>query len=111
MGNNTLLKRMLDMGAPVDSLYTSRLTEQPITPLQYLSKLYRDGLCSTAVILLRKGADANRGRKGYSSPLYCATRSGNARLARILMDYGAEAEAESKGMEMEYFRGIYHGCL
>ncbi|KAL0638700.1 hypothetical protein Q9L58_002278 [Maublancomyces gigas] len=91
---NALLNRMLDTGAPVDTLHDSTLTDEPVTPLQFLCMFYQIGVCPMVEVFLRRGADVNRGREGTGDrfPLCCATRSGNADLARILIDFGADRD-------------------
>lgn len=94
MARNALLNRMLDTGAPVDTLHDSTLTDEPVTPLQFLCMFYQIGVCPMVEVFLRRGADVNRGREGTGDrfPLCCATRSGNADLARILIDFGADRD-------------------
>lgn len=93
-GHITLLERMLDMGTPVDSLYDSKVTDEPVTPLQFLCMFCRRGVCRPVEVFLKRGADVNRGMEGSARkfPLRCAAQSGNAHLVRVLIDFGADRE-------------------
>lgn len=54
-GCNALLNRMLDTGAPVDTVYDSMLTDELVTPLQFLCMFHRFGVCPMVEVLLRRG--------------------------------------------------------
>lgn len=103
-GLHQVLTRLLDLGVPADIGYLSNLAPYPLSSLQYLCILCSRKQCDfgryslssvavheTAQILLSHGADTSRGNGSCMAPLYCAVLTANVPLARVLLQFGADA--------------------
>ena len=53
-------------------------------------------MLNLVLLLLKHGAEVNRGDKGNQTPLHLATRRNQFRLAAILLEHGADANAKNK---------------
>lgn len=96
----SVMERMLDLGVLVDSIYYSKIAEHFITTLQYLCLLGYRKFEGSVEILLRRGADPNLGIKGPMFPLYNCITMDSLRIARLLLDFGADRGAEYGGKSM-----------
>lgn len=85
-----VLERVLDRGTPVDSVLYCERARQPLTVLQFLCMLQPCENRRSVGILLRRGADVNKGAGGRWSPLAGCVRAGNLPSARLLIDFGVD---------------------
>ena len=72
---------------------------QGMTPLHVLSQSvmkYEGNVLDHALLLLGHGAEVNKRDKGNQTPLHLAIRKNRFRLAEILLEHGADANADSE---------------
>ncbi len=93
-GRAEIVRVLLDHGASANA--ENDLGE---TPLYLASRgVYNsedDGVC-IAQLLLERGGNANSRRKDHWTPLLAASYFGRLEIVRILLDHGAEANAENR---------------
>lgn len=107
VANLPVLNRLLDMGVPVDILYSSMQVYEPVSALQYICMLCPRNVCWMAEILLNRGADVNRENSGPCafSSLYSAVRRDHAPLVKLLLLYGADKSKIYLGQSLLEFAG------
>lgn len=81
---------MLDLGAPVDSLLYAKDARRSLAVLQYLCIVQPHQNHSSLKLLLRRGADVNKGAGGSWSPFGGCVGSENMPGAQLLIDFGAD---------------------
>jgi ankyrin repeat protein len=85
---------LLEHGA--DANAKSNYGSTPLCMLLYNSQYKdKDNLVNLALLLLKHGAEVNRGVIGRETPLHLATRWGPGNLVETLLEYGADANAEN----------------
>ena len=94
-GNVEIARLLLDHGANSEAN-----AEGDMKPLHQVSygkcRSQEDGV-RVARLLLERGADVNTRRKDHWTPLHLASYFGNVEIVRLLLDYGADPEANAEG--------------
>ena len=93
-GIRDVVRILLDRGAKVNA--TNKRGETPLYQLLQVSR--GDKLGVAQLLLLGRGADANRQNDDYMTPLHFASEHGSLEMARLLLDHhdGAKVNAASK---------------
>ena len=94
-GKLEIVHLLLDNGAEVNAE-----TVDGLKPLHFLSygeyRSQEDGV-RVARLLLERGADVNTRRNDHRTPLHVASYYGNIEIVRLLLDHGADPEANAEG--------------
>ena len=88
---------LLDHGADPEANAESDMGEKPLHQVSYGEyRSQEDGVC-VAQLLLERGADVNTRRNDHSTPLHIASYFWNVEIVRLLLDHGADPEANTEG--------------
>ena len=96
-GNVEIVRLLLDHGADPEANAEGSMGSKPLHEVSYGKyKSLEDGV-RVAQLLLERGADVNTRRNDHWTPLHIASYFGNAEIARLLLDHGADPEANAGG--------------
>jgi ankyrin repeat protein len=93
LGKLEIVRVLLDHGATAGSE-----NDEAQTPLHIVSQggyWFQDNGLGVARLLLERGADMHAQDKDYATPLHLACHRGRLDIARILLEYDAQAQAEN----------------
>ena len=96
-GNVEIVRLLLDHGADPEANAEDHMGDKPLHQVSCGS--YRspeDGVC-VAQLLLERGADVNTRRNDHQTPLHLASYLGIVEIVRLLLDHGADPEANAEG--------------
>ena len=96
-GNVEIVRLLLDHGADPEASAEGYMGDKPLHKVsvgEYRS--HEDGV-RVAQLLLERGADVNTRRNDHQTPLHAASYFGNVEIVRLLLDHGADPEANAEG--------------
>ena len=94
-GKLEMVRLLLDHGAEVNAETVDG--EKPLRFLSYGNYRSQEDGVRVAHLLLERGADINTRCNDHSTLLHAASYSGNVEIARLLLDHGADPEANAEG--------------
>ena len=94
-GKIEIVRLLLDRGATVNA--EAKHGEKPLHFVLYRKHNSQEEGVRIAQLLLERGADVNTRRNDHLTPLHLATEFGNLEIVRLLLDYGADPEANAEG--------------
>ena len=95
LGKLEMVRLLLDHSAEVNA--ETEKGEQPLHEVSYGEYRSQEDGVRVAQLLLERGADVNTRRNDYWTPLHVASYYGNVEVVRVLLDHGADLEANAKG--------------
>ena len=94
-GKLEMVRLLLDHGATVNA--EDDRGEKPLHKVSYgIYRSEEDGI-RVAQLLLERGADVNTRCNDHKTPLHLASYFGNVEIVRLLLDHGADLEANAEG--------------
>ena len=94
-GKLEIVHLLLDNGAEVNAETVDGL--KPLHSLSYGEYRSQEDGVRVAQLLLERGADVNTRRNDHRTPLHVASYYGNIEIVRLLLDHGADPEANAEG--------------
>ena len=94
-GKLEVVRLLLDHGAEVNA--ETDIGEKPLHKVSYGKYRSQEDGVRVEELLLEHGADVNTRRNDYCTPLHAASYSGNVEIVRLLLDHGADPEANAEG--------------
>jgi ankyrin len=98
-GKLGIVHLLLDHGADVNAETDD--WEKPLHRVSYGISESQEAGVRVAQLLLERGADVNARRKDNQTPLHLACYFGNFEIVHLLLDHGADLEANSEGDDGE----------
>ena len=96
-GNVEIVRLLLDSGADTEANAEGDNGEKPLHQLSYGKYRSQEDGVRVAQLLLEGGADVNTRRNDHWTPLHLASYFGNLEIVCLLLDHGADSEANAKG--------------
>ena len=94
-GNVKIVRLLLDNGADLEAA-EGKMGEKPIHQVSYGKYRSQEDGIRVAQLLLEHGAYVNTRRKDHWTPLHLASYFGNVEIVRLLLDSGADPEANAE---------------
>ena len=96
-GNVEIVRLLLDHGADPEANAEGRMGEKPLHEVSYGECRSQEGGVRVTQLLLERGADVNTRRNDHQMPLHLASHYGIVEIVRLLLDHGADPEANAEG--------------
>ena len=96
-GNIEIVRLLLDHGVDPEANAEGDMGEKPLHKVSYSKYRSPEDGVRVAQLLLERGADVNTRRNDHWTPLHAASYSGNVEIVRLLLDHGADPEANAEG--------------
>ena len=96
-GNVEIVRLLLDHGADPEANAEGDMGEKPLHKVSYGEYGSQDDGVRVAQLLLERGAHVDTRRNDHWTPLHVASYSGNVEIVRLLLDHGADPEANAEG--------------
>ena len=96
-GSVEIVRLLLDHGADSEASAEGDMGDKPLHKVSVGElRTQKDGV-RVAQLLLERGADANTRRDDHQTPLHAASYFGKVEIVRLLLDHGADLEANAEG--------------
>ena len=96
-GSVEIVRLLLDHGADSEASAEGDMGDKPLHKVSVGElRTQKDGV-RVAQLLLERGADANTRRDDHQTPLHAASYFGKVEIVRLLLDHGADPEANAEG--------------
>jgi ankyrin repeat protein len=96
-GNLEIVGLLLDHGADPDANAEGNNGAKPLHNVSYGKYRSQEDGVRVTQLLLDRGADVNARRNDHWTPLHCASYFGIVEILRVLLDHGADPEANAEG--------------
>ena len=93
-GKLEIVRLLLDHAAELNAETVNGLN--PLHFVSYCQYTSQEDYVRVAQLLLDRGADVNPSRKDHQTPLHLASYLGNVEVVRLLLDHGADPEANAE---------------
>ena len=97
LGNVEIARLLLDHGADPEANAEGDMGEKPLHKVSVGDYRSQEDGVRVAQLLLERGADVNTRRHDHQTPLHVASYFGNVEIVRLLLDHGADSEANAEG--------------
>ena len=97
MCSSDLVRLLLDHGADPEANAEGDIGEKPLHKVSYGKYRSPEDGVRVAELLLERGADVNTRSNDHWTPLHAASYFGSIEIVRLLLDHGADPEANAEG--------------
>ena len=94
-GSVEIVRLILDHGADPEANAEGDMGDKPLHKVSYGKYRSEEDGVRVAQLLLERGADVNTRRNNHQTPLHVASYYGNVEIVRLLLDNGADPEADA----------------